>query len=145
MWSCRELDVVWENDMQWQFRRNHTFVDFKELLSWLITNQRVLEFYFISAWLIWTQRNRICLNKTIVSSHQIAATAREHLAEFAQTITTPQFPQVIATPSQTRWRPPSQGLVKINCDGDTFKDQNKSGIGMVICDENGMVLVLMAK
>jgi len=38
MWSCRELDVVWENDMQWQFRRNHTFMDFKELLSWLITN-----------------------------------------------------------------------------------------------------------
>ena len=38
MWSCRELDVVWEDDMQWQCRRNHIFVDFKELLSWLITN-----------------------------------------------------------------------------------------------------------
>ena len=71
--------------------------------------------------------------------------AREHLAEFAQTITTPQFPRVIATPSQTRWCPPSQGLVKINCDGATFKDQNKSGIGVVIRDENGMVLASMAK
>ena len=38
MWSCRELDVVWEDDMQWQCRRNHIFVEFKELLSWLITN-----------------------------------------------------------------------------------------------------------
>ena len=122
MWSCRELDVVWEDDMQWQCKRNHSFVDFKELLSWLITNQRDLEFFFTSAWLIWTQRNRICLSKTTISSPQIAATAREHLTEFTQNITTPQFPRVTTTPSQTRWCPPSQGLVKINCDGATFKD-----------------------
>ena len=67
------------------------------------------------------------------------------LSEFAQTIPMPPYPRVTATPSQTRWRPPSQGLVKINCDGATFKDQKKSSIGVVIRDENGMVLALMAK
>ena len=71
--------------------------------------------------------------------------AREHLAEFAQTITMPQFPRVTATPSQTRWHPPSQGLVKINCDGATCKDQNKLGIGVVIRDENGLVLASLDK
>ena len=35
--------------------------------------------------------------------------------------------------------------MKINCDGATFKEQNKSGVGVVICDENGMVLASMAK
>jgi len=69
MWSCWELDVIWKDDMQWQCKRNHTFVDFKELLSWLITNQRELEFFFTSAWLIWTQRNLLRLNKTSISSH----------------------------------------------------------------------------
>ena len=83
MWSCQELDVVWEDDMQWQCKRNHTFVDFKELLSWLITNQRELEFFLTSAWLIWTQRNLLRLNKTSISSHQIATTARNRLAKFA--------------------------------------------------------------
>ena len=39
LWSCGELDVVWEDDSQWHCRRNLTFVDFKELLSWLIKNQ----------------------------------------------------------------------------------------------------------
>ena len=113
--------------MQWQCKRNHTFVDFKELLSWLITNQRELEFFFTSAWLIWTQRNLLHLNKTSISSHQIATMARNRLAEFAQTIPMPPYPRVTATPSQTRWRSPSQGLVKINCDGATFKDQKKIG------------------
>ena len=85
------------------------------------------------------------MNKTTISSHQIVATARERIVEFAQTIPMPPYPQVIATPSQTRWRPPSQGLVKINCDGATLKDQKKSGIGVVIRDENSMVLASMAK
>ena len=35
--------------------------------------------------------------------------------------------------------------MKINCDGATFKDQKKLGIGVVIRDKNGMVLASMAK
>ena len=46
---------------------------------------------------------------------------------------------------QTRWRPPHLDLVKLNCDGATFKEQNKSDVGVVIRDENGMVLASMAK
>ena len=35
--------------------------------------------------------------------------------------------------------------MKINCDGATFKEQNKSGVGVVIRDRNRMVLASMAK
>ena len=35
--------------------------------------------------------------------------------------------------------------MKINCDGATFKEQNKSSVGVVICDGNKMVLASMAK
>ena len=97
------------------------------------------------AWLIWTQRNRLRLNKAAVNSHQIAATAKDHIVEFAQTYTTPLFPRVTTTPPQTKWRPPHLDLVKINCDGATFKEQNKSGVGVVIRDRNRMVLASMAK
>ena len=140
MWFCRELDVVWENDAQWQCGRNQTFVDFKKLLSWLIINQHDLSFFCTTAWLIWTQRNRLCLNKAAVNSHQIATTAKDHIVEFAQTYTTPLFPRVTTTPPQTRWHPLHLGLVKINCDGATSKEQNKSGVGVVIRNRNGMVL-----
>ena len=36
-------------------------------------------------------------------------------------------------------------MVKINCDGATFKDQKKSSVGVVIRDDNGMVLASMSK
>ena len=35
--------------------------------------------------------------------------------------------------------------MKINYDGATFKEQNKSGVGMVIRDGNGLVLASLAK
>ena len=83
LWSYGELDAVWEEESLWQCRRNCTFVDFKELLSWLITNQQDLELFSSLAWLIWTQRNLVRLNKPNINSHQLAATAKELVAEFA--------------------------------------------------------------
>ena len=71
--------------------------------------------------------------------------AKDHIVEFAQTCTTHLFPRVTTNPPQTRWRPPHLDLVKINCDGATFKEQNKSGVKVVIRDENEMVLASMAK
>ena len=145
LWSCGELDVVWEDDSQWQCRRNRTFVDFKELLLWLITNQQDLELFSTSTWLIWTQRNQIHLNKPSINSHLLAATAKELVAEFAQTVPLPPYPCLAANSAQTRWHPPTQGMVKINCDGATFRDKKKSSVSVVIRDDNGMVLASMSK
>ena len=36
-------------------------------------------------------------------------------------------------------------MVKINCDGATFRDQKISGVGVVIQDDSGMVLASMSK
>ena len=127
LWSCTELDVVWEDNSLWNCRRTNTFIDFKELLSWLITNQHHLELFSVMAWLVWTQRNQIRLNKPNSSPHSIASLVKEHLAEF-------KAPPMSSAPSLqwSRWQHPMQGVVKINCDGAIFADKKKSGIGVVI-------------
>ena len=99
IWSCGELDAIWEGESQWQCHRSFTFVDFKELLSWLITNQHNLEFYSSLAWLIWTQRNLIRLNKPSINSHQLAATAKELVAKFARSVPLPLHSRLAANPS----------------------------------------------
>ena len=71
--------------------------------------------------------------------------AKEHVTEFAQTVPLPPYPCLAATLTQTRWRPPTQGMVKINCDRATFRYPKKSSIGVVIRDDNGMVLASMSK
>ena len=40
----------------------------------------------------------------------------------------------------SRWRSPQNGLVNINFDGVVFNESKKSGIGVVIQDNNGVVL-----
>ena len=46
---------------------------------------------------------------------------------------------------EKRWRPPSMELVKINFNGVAFANENKFGIGVVIRNNEGLVLVSYAK
>ena len=45
----------------------------------------------------------------------------------------------------SRWRSPQAGLVKINFDGAILSESNKTGIGVVILDNNGAVLASCSK
>ncbi|XP_075670030.1 uncharacterized protein LOC142639779 [Castanea sativa] len=82
LWSCGELDVVWEDLTLWSCRNTLSFVTFKELLSWLIKHQHHLELFAVTAWSIWIQRNQVRLNKPSCSSHSITSLAKECLWEF---------------------------------------------------------------
>ena len=87
------------------------------------------------------------MNHTATALHQIPQRAREWLIEF----TASQATQITLTdrPGRTRrfWTAPPSNLVKINFDGAvfTFSEENKSGIGVVIRDSSGSVLVSCSK
>ena len=46
---------------------------------------------------------------------------------------------------QQTWLPPSNQLYKVNVDGVIFKERNESGVGVIICDVNGLVMAAMCK
>ena len=52
LWSCTELDFVCSDQSLWSFRGMVGFVDFKELLSWMITEGKPLELFAVTAWMI---------------------------------------------------------------------------------------------
>ncbi|XP_075649759.1 uncharacterized protein LOC142620244 [Castanea sativa] len=49
-----------------------------------------------------------------------------------------------ATPA-TCWRPPDQGFFKINFDGALFSKENRAGIGVVVRNEEGLVLASLSQ
>ena len=53
--------------------------------------------------------------------------------------------QVNSDNGGTRWRSSTVGFVKINFDGIVFRESNMSGIGVVIRDNNGVVLASCTK
>ena len=144
LWSCGELDVVWEDLNMWSCWNTLSFITFKELLSWLINHQHHLVLFSVTAWSIWIQRNQVRLNKPSCSLHLITPLAKERLREFQDVNPHPPSPRTAHSLVQ-KWKPPDHGLVKINCDGAKFEKENRAGIGVVICNSEGMVLGLLSK
>nr|POE46101.1 hypothetical protein CFP56_34159 [Quercus suber] len=89
------------------------------------------------AMLAWNQRNKVRRQEPSCSLHLLAQTAKDLLQEFKSVQPIP--PQPVAVP-RARWKPPSEDFVKVNVDGAVFADEDKSGIGIVICNHDGQVL-----
>ena len=45
----------------------------------------------------------------------------------------------------TSWQPPGPGQYKVNVDGALFAAENTAGLGVVIRDEHGQVMVSLSK
>ena len=103
-----------------------------------------MELFSVTAWLIWTQRNQVRLNKPSCNPHLISSLAKEWLQEFLALNPHPPSHQT-ALPLRQKWKPPQHGLVKINCDRARFTTENRAGIGVVIHDNEGMVLGSLSK
>ena len=118
-------------------RRDANFLDFKELLSWLLQQHDKVEVFVMTTWLIWTQRNQVRLHLAAASLHQILHLANDRFAKFLAYQPTTTDRHVIL---RTRWQPPPSDFMKINFDGAVFSSENKSGIGMVIRNSADLVM-----
>ena len=139
LWSCRELDQVWSDSSGW----SHwvIYVDFRELLSWILENHSQPELFAIIVWTIWNQRNQIRHHVLSCITDQIAQVALEKLNEFHSVLPQPlpALPQ-----SKVVWKPPPSGIFKLNFDGTVFKFENKSGVGVAIQDCRGHMIASFA-
>ncbi|KAK9991532.1 hypothetical protein SO802_026517 [Lithocarpus litseifolius] len=139
LWSCHELDIVCSNLELWSFKSAVQFLDFKELLSSIIMQEKNLEVFAITMWSIWTQRNQARLHQAACALHQVAQLSRERLAEFlASQVALDTHSRPIRW-SNCHWQPPPQEYVKINFDGAVFPKENKVGIDVVIRNNMGLV------
>ena len=91
---------------------------------------------------MWNRRNQVRLNETACPLEQIHALSKDRKNEFQllhKSVGTPQHR------NHVRWKPPDQGLYKINYDGAIFAQQARAGIGVVIRNEDGAVMASMAQ
>lgn len=137
LWECPKIDVVWNDAALWDFRFTSKFVDFKNLVAWIISHQKNSEMFAMLAWAIWNQHNNVRRQEPSCSLHLLAQTSKDLLQEFKSMQPIP--PPLVAVP-HARWKPPSADFVKINVDEVVFTDEDKSGIGVVIRNHEGQVL-----
>ena len=140
LWFCLGLDFLWSDMQFWAFRMTTQFLDFKELLSWILKEHQHPKLF---AFMVWSrnQRNQTWVSQPSYSLHQLAQVSKEHLDEFLSIHSRP-----LPCPPQPRvyWKPPPNDLVKINFNDAIFSEVNRLGIGVVVHDKNGLVLASLS-
>ena len=96
----------------------------------------------IQAWVIWNQINSVLHGGKLKEPGWLNKRAAEFLDEFQQVQQHLAVPITQAVGSV--WRPPDQSWFKLNFDAAIFKEQNCSGFGAVIRNNQGEVMAAMA-
>nr|POE73374.1 hypothetical protein CFP56_08685 [Quercus suber] len=93
-------------------------------------------------WALWNRRNNIRLSKNAENLDHLLQRARERVSEFSQHSTARTTSMRSPT---TSWQPPGSGQYKLNVDGAIFAVENTAGLGVVIMDEHGQVMVSLSE
>ena len=113
------------------------FVDFKELVTWILQAKKNPELFAMTVWSIWNQCNQVRLQQPSWSLHLTPQVSKDRLEEFQAVQLPPKPPPIFL---RVRWCPPPLGFVKINFDGAVFSKENKSGASIVIWKREGFML-----
>nr|POE78394.1 hypothetical protein CFP56_78139 [Quercus suber] len=96
----------------------------------------------MGVWALWKRRNELRPGKSCDTLEQLIPQARSRLREFSLHNTSMVLP--VGRPP-TQWQPPELLQYKINFDGALFKAENYAGIGVVIRNSEGQVMVSLSQ
>ena len=93
-------------------------------------------------WTIWYRRNKARTSPLAMPLDLVPQRAFESLMEFwsAQ-------PRKVLAPirPRIRWTPPPEDFYKINFDAAVVQEDNRAGIGMIVCDSNGLGMASLSQ
>ena len=94
------------------------------------------------AWAIWNRRNNLGLGKLAAPLNELLAQAQDRLREFKLYNSLAIIP--VGRPP-TSWQAPSSDIYKVNFDGALFAAKNSAGLGVVIRNAEGQVMVSLSE
>ncbi|KAF5470900.1 hypothetical protein F2P56_011387 [Juglans regia] len=102
-------------------------------------NNGDLEKLSLIAWGMWYRRNQMLHEDVVLTAMQAVENAlityKSHL----------QVHEPHGERKVCRWMPPDQGTLKLNVDGTVFANQRSAGMGVVLMDEKGGVILSPCK
>ena len=145
LWECSVAKDVWagcSRELQKHVSgQNDLAFLFEELRQKL--SVEVFELFVVQLWLIWSQRNAIIHGGVMQDPTKLGQRAREFVEEYRQAQIHLSIPTATLSSSHT-WNPPPCRLFKLNFDAAVFNDIKASGIGDVIRNDLGEIMVSMS-
>ena len=115
--------------------------NFVDLIGNVFVENREPALFATVVWALWTRRN-LRMGKKVDLLFHLLQRARERVEVFSWHNIVPVAP-VGRQPA--RWQPLGPGLYKVNVDGALFNADNTAGLGVVIRNEQGQVMVSLSE
>ncbi|XP_061993443.1 uncharacterized protein LOC133711323 [Rosa rugosa] len=117
--------------------KENSVMEFFDHASWVLVQEELDLFAFIM-WRIWHDRNKwVFENKRFDALYSYKMAKSSHDEYRAVMISKGRG----AKEKQKRWKPPSQGFVKVNTDGAFVPNNRVGGAGVVIRNNRGEIAV----
>lgn len=102
-------------------------------------SKNALAKFLLITWGFWFRRNKMVHEQLNLPPQQIIETAlaKKHIVEQGPSLNI--APGVL--PQKHRWFAPPQNTLKLNTDGALFFDLNKAGLGIILCDHKGEIIL----
>nr|XP_023900897.1 uncharacterized protein LOC112012746 [Quercus suber] len=137
-----KTQVLWKADSQWRWLEEMKGRGIKDIFKRAIAEKNDVALLAFTAWAVWNRRNQLRLKQLACPLNQIYALSKDRTLEFQNlhpAVGTPQHRNHI------RWRPPDQGMYKVNYDGAIFSQQERAGVGVVIRNAEGAVMASLSQ
>ncbi|XP_075669986.1 uncharacterized protein LOC142639733 [Castanea sativa] len=141
LYLCLKLEEIWLSVQAWNRLSLQQTTSFVGLMGCILVENRDLDLFAMVVWVVWKRRNDMRVGKRDENLPNLVQQACSKLHDFLlhnSAITAP-----VGRPP-TQWQPPTHQQYKINFDGALFKVENQAGIGVVIRDSEGQVMVSLA-
>ena len=98
--------------------------------------------FAVTAWNIWNNRNKFKHEGTSKEPNRIAREVRKYGLEIkGSQLPRPHNKALV----RNQWKPPREGRYKVNVDGANFANLGCCGVGVVIRNEEGLIMGAMSK
>ena len=142
LYLCLKLEEIWLSVQAWNqcsLRQTTSFID---LMGCILAENRDPNLFAMVVWVVWKRQNDMRIGKRGENLPNLVQQARNRLQDFllhnsVATVPTRRPPM--------QWQPLVHQQYKINFYEALFKDENQAGIGVVIRDSKGQVMVSLAQ
>ena len=144
LWSCPSLSQGWSHDQSWRSCFTRTFQSFRNLVECIINDGLDLANFATIVWMVWHRRNALRITNKLFPIQQVLPEVQAIRAAFVSSIPPKPPHPPVRDSERVIWKLPPWPRHKVNFDGAVFREENSAGVGVVIRDEQGLMVAAMA-